>query len=375
VDSPDLNIHTWWYSLNDSNSFIFTSNGSIDQIEWDSFSDGTIKLIFYANDTAGNIGFEIINIIKETIVPIININSPNPNDVFGFTAPAFNVDSTDLDIDTMWYSLNDGKDITFTSNSSVDQTEWYSLSDGIIKLKFYANDTAGNIGFEIVNIIKDTIAPTININFPNPNDAYGSEAPAFNVDIPDLDIHTMWYSLNDGKDISFISDGLVDQTEWDSLSDGMIKLTFCANDTLGNINSKNVDVIKDTIAPTININSPDPNETFGSEAPAFNVDSFDLNFHSQWYSLNDGKNITFSSNSLVDQTEWDSLSDGMIKLTFYANDTAGNIVSISIDIIKYDAASNGRNQISSIPILIFIPIITLTLIFSIQFIRKKVDFQ
>ncbi|MBA7513419.1 hypothetical protein ES705_05435 [subsurface metagenome] len=131
----------------------------------------------------------------------------------------------------------------------------------------------------------------------------------------------------------------------------------------------------DDLSPSIQIVFPISDEVFGSEAPAFNVHSPDLDIDTMWYSLNDGRNITFTSNGSIDQTEWDSLSDGTVTIMFYANDTAGNIGFEIVNIIKDTATLNGRNEIPSFPFLIFIPIITLTLIVSMLFIIKKVDFQ
>ena len=58
-------------------------------------------------------------------------------------------------MDTIWYTLDGGitnytiTDLTGTFN----QLAWESLSEGSVTIKFYANDTVGNIGFIDVEVI------------------------------------------------------------------------------------------------------------------------------------------------------------------------------------------------------------------------------
>lgn len=94
--------------------------------------------------------------IEDTIAPIITIISPNPNDEFGTTAPAYEISINEPHLDQIWYTLNDGvtaiKNILLTD--SIDQSVWDSLPLGSVTLTFYANDTSGNIGIKSVGIVK-----------------------------------------------------------------------------------------------------------------------------------------------------------------------------------------------------------------------------
>ena len=61
----DEHLHLMWYSFNESNvKIFFTINSTINQNEWYKLSNGTYKLIFYANDSAGNLNFVEIIIRK-----------------------------------------------------------------------------------------------------------------------------------------------------------------------------------------------------------------------------------------------------------------------------------------------------------------------
>jgi len=89
--------------------------------------------------------------------PNISIIEPAQNDNFWIFAPSFIVKITHPMLDTMWYSLNNGKNITFTSNGTFNNKEWYSLDYGPVIITFYANDTAGNINSKIIIVNKEIL--------------------------------------------------------------------------------------------------------------------------------------------------------------------------------------------------------------------------
>ena len=101
----------------------------------------------------------------------------------------------------------------------------------------------------------------------------------------------------------------------------------------------------DNILPSIIIISPDSNEIFGTEAPAFEISINESNIESTWYTIDGGlTNITFSGlNGSIDQNAWSSAPEGEITLTFYAQDMAGNIGTGKVVVIK---------SISSKPVII-----------------------
>ena len=93
--------------------------------------------------------------------PDITINSPNSNELFGTSAPSFNVELYDANLDSMWYTLDNGlTNTTFTTNGTINQALWDALIDGNLVIRFYANDSAGNIGFQEVTVVKMTSQPS-----------------------------------------------------------------------------------------------------------------------------------------------------------------------------------------------------------------------
>lgn len=100
--------------------------------------------------------------IVDTTAPTLIINTPIPLEVFGMNAPDFNVEITDILLDIMWYTLDNGvTNTTFTSNGTINQALWNALPEGNITIRFYAKDSAGNIGFQEVTIIKAIPQPPL----------------------------------------------------------------------------------------------------------------------------------------------------------------------------------------------------------------------
>ena len=145
-----------WYTIDGGiNNYTFIENGIINQTAWIALTDVTITLTFYASDILGNIGSSDVNIVKDTIEPIIVINSPSSGSEFGVSAPAFTITITDEHLDSIWYSLDGGlTTYAITTNATIDQTAWAALSVGPITITFYANDTLGNEASDDVIITK-----------------------------------------------------------------------------------------------------------------------------------------------------------------------------------------------------------------------------
>ncbi len=185
----------------------------------------------------------------------------------------------------------------------------------------------------------DIYDPIINVSNPERNNAFGTNAPDFDISIIEPNLDSTWYTIDNGiTNITFNSlTGTINQTEWDKKSDyEEITLTFYANDTEGHIGSKNVIIWKDIIAPKITIHSPIANKKFGENAPNFNISIIEEDLLSSWYTIegvSSNFNITESTGT-INQDAWSGLPQGEIMITFYAQDRAGNIESESVDIIK-----------------------------------------
>ncbi len=348
VEITDPNLDAMWYAIFNgtyvSQNRTFAVNGTIDPTEWGALYDGTYTIRFYANDTLGNINFEEVTLKKDIDAIIINIISPTENEIFGVNAPSFIVEIAETNLNTTWYTV-DGRlnNYTFTENGTINQAAWGALPDGIVTIRFYANNTSGDIYFKQVNVIKDSSAPIINIISPTENEEFGVDAPSYIVEIMDTNLDTMWYAIFNGTYVSqnrtFTVNGTIDPTEWGALSDGTYTIRFFANNSLGNINFEDVNVIKDIYAIIINILSPIENEVFGVNAPSFIVEITSAFLNTTWYTLDGApKKYLFAVNETIDQTAWEALPDGVVTISFYANNTIGDIEFEQVIVIKDGSA-------------------------------------
>ncbi|MBA7626574.1 hypothetical protein ES703_34028 [subsurface metagenome] len=150
--SYDSNIIFDWqgYSLDGQANNTIIGNTTIPMP-----SDGLHSIQVFGNDTLGtmyesNLRYFSVN----TAPPEITISSPSDSDIFGTSAPEYDISITGL-YDTIWYTL-DGGATNITAGGltgTIDQNEWDKLTDGIVTIIFYVNSTAG-MGNAQVQVIK-----------------------------------------------------------------------------------------------------------------------------------------------------------------------------------------------------------------------------
>jgi parallel beta-helix repeat protein len=331
-----------WYTIHTSLiKYYFTQNGTIDASAWYNCSDGNVIIKFFANDTLGNENSKWVNVLKDTESPAITINSPILNQVYGAIAPEFNITIFETySINKTWYTINGGL-TKYTSSGltgSINQSAWNEIEDDNIILRFYSNDSVGNLGFKDVNIIKDTTAPKIIINTPTQYKLCGIDAPTFSLTIDEPYLHQKLYSFNGRPNITFTSQISFNQTEWNRIGNGTVLITFYAIDTAGNVNSSEVIVRKDAFAPVITIHSPRENEGFVNP-PNFNISIIEEDLDSVSYSLWSvaGPFPILNLTGTIDKDAWERLSTGLeeaVILIFAARDRAGNVGSESVLVWK-----------------------------------------
>ena len=305
--------------------------------------NGNYDVNINATDLAGNTAKAGPSIILADVDdPTIIITSPDPSDVFNASAPAFSVSISDTNLDKKWYTIDSGAtNNTFTGSSGkVNQSQWNALPDGSITLMFYANDTAGNKNSNSVNINKDTTDPVISITTPTLNQLIGSDSPTYSLSITESNPNQVWYTLDGGTTNSTPSgaiSGTIDQTLWDAKFNGTVTITFYANDTVGNFGTNSQTVRKDIEDPVISITTPINNKLIGGDAPTYSLAITEPNPYQVWYSLDGGNTNsthTGTTGGTIDQTMWNAKSTGTVTITFYADDTVGNVGTNSRTIRK-----------------------------------------
>ena len=358
VTTLDPTIDSVWYRIYSSstgwsNNITLTLDleQAIESNIWDNLpSEGTFQVYVYGSDIAGNINNPtILTLLKDQIAPRITINDPNLYDLFGNDTFNFDLSIIDPNLNTTWYSLYTdatGWSININLNTGetsgiIDYSLWEVCPNGTVTIRFYSNDTVGNIEFQEVMIYKDMIPPEIDIILPIPYDRIGYFPPDFNINIEEPHLNIKWYilinatnPLDRSEEYLIIADsGTISQLAWMIFENGLVIIRIYANDTLGNTRFAEVIVEKDTHAPDIMIEEPSSsNNIFGMNAPNFILFISGENIDSTWYIL---QNSTYTTGSYIftgvsgtiDQTAWDNFEPQSIIIYFYINDTSGNINS------------------------------------------------
>lgn len=213
---------------------------------------------------------------EDTVKPKIIINSPSMDEFYEEDAPDFDVSVDELFLESMWYTLDNGiTNITFTGfTGTFNQTEWDKQADVAVYIKFYANDTSGNINSSEITIYKDTTDPQISIISPTPNHLYEKVSPQFQLSIIEQRLNTSWYTLDNGvNNISFTGQyGVIDQAEWNKVENGSVTIKFYINDTEGRIAFTEVSILKDMYYPTFLYNQT-WGETYNDMGASIGLDS------------------------------------------------------------------------------------------------------
>ena len=239
-----------------------------------------------------------------------------------------NILASDVNLDTLWYSVMGTKVIVEFGPESFDQTIWDNLPQGEFQVLIFANDSAGNLNDTYtLTLFKDTLGPILIINSPQ-NNTYWNSRPLLNVTAFDVNFDSIRYEvLSYSSFLTNNTEVLMDPFVWSQIPEGTFILNIIAEDSLGNINnSVYITLIKDIYAPEINISLPLQNELFGTIAPNFEISMIEPYLNTTWYTLDDGvTNYIFTGpTDTINQTEWDKFGNGTVTIRFMANDLAGN---------------------------------------------------
>ncbi len=277
-------------------------------------------------------------------LPDIKVHSPLKNVLYGTDPPDYNITIVDENIDSNWYSLDGGLTNLkiLESSGGIDQNEWDKFVNGTVTITFFANDTANNIEQAEVTVRKDILAPIIAIVSPTASEEFNN-APIFDITINEANLDEFWYTIDNGANNYTITSltGTINQTAWNAISDGPVTIRFYARDDTDNIGSNSVIVVKSPSdgpqppTPDITINSPTDSQIIGENAPSYTL-SITGPYESIWYTF-DGGLTNHSASSLtgsLNQAAWFALSDGIITIVFYANNSAGMIGAAQVQVFK-----------------------------------------
>ncbi|MHA2398490.1 MAG: DUF2341 domain-containing protein [Promethearchaeota archaeon] len=345
----ETNLDEIWYTLDGGvNNYTGASSGTIDSTAWSNTGQGSVTIIFYVNDSAGNWDSASININRDTIDPSIDsINSPSPNSNHS-TPPIYSLSITETNLDEIWYTLDGGvNNYTGASSGTINSTAWSNAGQGSVTIIFYVNDSAGNWDSASININRDTIDPSIDsIDSPSSGAWFNSVPPGYSLSITEANLDEIWYTLDGGiNNYTGALSGTIDSTAWSNAGQGSVTIIFYVNDSAGNWDSASININRDTIDPSIDsINSPSPSSNH-STPPIYSLSITEANLEEIWYTLDGGiNNYTGALSGTIDSIAWGNAGLGSVTITFYVNDSLGNWDSASVGVTKTSDLSISINS-------------------------------
>ena len=136
----EINLDSIWYEVNGTNPTAIPAFGSI------TVPEGNHEITFYANDTAGNTGYDSINVTIDATDPVILVNSPLDGQILGTNYVNYDLSITEINLDSIWYEIDGTNPTVIPASGSI------TVPEGNHEITFYANDTAGNFDIFSINI-------------------------------------------------------------------------------------------------------------------------------------------------------------------------------------------------------------------------------
>ncbi len=168
-----------------------------------------------------------------------------------------------------------------------------------------------------------------------PGQVCGGTAPAFSLQINAINtIAQIWYSLDGGATNTTCTLTGTLSTQWGSHGNGTVPVTFWAKDAGGNIGNITITLNKDIIAPSITGTGLVPFQLFGTTAPGYSLTIAEANLAVRWYSLDGGLTNTTCGSTGTLATQWGTQPNGTVMVTFWANDSVGNVGTASVEVRK-----------------------------------------
>jgi hypothetical protein len=242
--------------------------------------------------------------------------------------------SYDTNITLAWqrYSLDGASIKTIFGNTVIPFPV-----NGKHTIRVFGNDSLGNPYESNLRYFSiDSTIPYISIVNPPQYSYFSREAPFFQLATSGENLSTTFYQVGGVIFFCETNQGRINQALWEGFAEGLLLINFYVNNTLGNYSMAQLAVYKDTISPYVSIRYYYEGRVYDTMAPHFYLNNYDENLDLTWYTLNDDftKHYFIGDNFGIDQALWDNLDDGIVNITIYANDKAGNEGALNFYVIK-----------------------------------------
>ncbi|MEM0465246.1 MAG: hypothetical protein QXW97_00925 [Candidatus Pacearchaeota archaeon] len=336
----------------DATGTFFSNNSSIGVISWvnstaknlidpsqtkyfwfnvTSYTPGVYNITVMTKNSSGNYFSNITITVNDITPPIINIVYPSNNTIYNVNVSNILFISTDnVLLSRCWYSNSSG----LWNSSSVPAGENFTnviSEEGWNNFTVYCNDSAGNINSSQVFFIKDTVPPSVTINYPNAFQNISSRVITINITATDTttlinftNITIFNYSLS-------LINSTVDDSEGNFVvtlsvsEDGFYMIRVTSYDNANNVYNTSVNLTLDITPPNL-INVVYPlNENIYYNISNINITASDNVLLSRcWYSNSSG---LWNSSSVPAGENFTNVitKEGWNNFTVYCNDSAGNM--------------------------------------------------
>ena len=246
--SYDNTIPLDWvgYSLDDQTNKTILGNTSITMS-----NPGLHNIQLFANDTSGIMyESELRYFTVDISEPTVSVITPLVDQYFGVNAPSFSVDIQGFNLDKRWYSLDNGiTNISFMSvTGGISQSEWNKFAHEPVQIRFYANNSSNQIGFDVVTVNKDLNAPITTMYFVPYSGInrviISTQFLLSATDNSESGVSTIQYKINDIAWIPYT--GVFSLSGYDS---GFYSITYQSIDAVGNIETQQSVVVELYIPP------------------------------------------------------------------------------------------------------------------------------
>ena len=153
--------------------------------------------------------------LRTSAAPVFVINSPINYTLHGTVAPDYSLTITNGLGNYSWYEFIEtgGTSVPTALNGvpneivtgTFNQGLWNNLANGTVTIRFYVNNSLGEVGHEDAIVRIDIIDPTINIISPSDGQFFNATVPSFNVEIFDPNMDDMWYTLTGDPTLHFFT--------------------------------------------------------------------------------------------------------------------------------------------------------------------------
>ncbi|MGC9060015.1 MAG: S8 family serine peptidase, partial [Thermoplasmata archaeon] len=279
-------------------------------------NEGANTILVSANDSAGNTNNIELNVIVDTIVPVLIISNPQNGAVLNTGEVLVTGKVTEANLDKL--EVN-GIMVDVAADGSFAMRLY--LPEGTNTIAVKATDKAGHVTTETLTVTVDSIPPALTIS--SPQDGTYISTTSVNVTgstEPGATVVVNGYNATVFSDGSFYCEFAV--------SDGALTIKVLSSDAAGNKNTKEIKVIVDATPPVITLTNPAPNSVYNKSTVIVSGTLTEANLKSltvNGYGVIVGAGGAFTYNLV--------LADGSGTVTVVAEDLAGNTATVTRTVV------------------------------------------